>query len=273
MQNPTLNSSQISLTPENTTVTHDQCVYIRVRRGLLQSFLTGTNPPTTPPSGHLYLIKGTIEDIRLYAGTTVDWVIKVAHLICSPVGVGQVYIHTTGTPQYWYDRDRGTDWRQVHLDDQLLPGIYEFESSVPIVLSQLSSRQTRSKTSSGSESSASTFCQGITERDGGTCVVTSAPSSLVASHLIPKRMGTEGAKAVVTEFVGAQAAIHVHKFHPMTGVLLLSPLSDRVDQYILGFYHNTVGNHTCSATLLLNFFTVTRVIHTHFIILTLWRRI
>ena len=31
--------------------------------------------------------------------------------------------------------------------------------------------------------------------------------SLIASHLIPKRMGTDGAKEVVTRFVGAQAAI------------------------------------------------------------------
>ena len=33
----------------------------------------------------------------------VDWVIKVAHLICSPLRQGRVYTHTTGTPYDWYD--------------------------------------------------------------------------------------------------------------------------------------------------------------------------
>ncbi len=262
MQIPIPHSSQISLTSEEepagqstatTMMTHDQYIYIRVRSNLLRSFQPAT---TNPPTRHLYLIKGTIEDIRRYAGTTVDWVIKVAHLICSPTRVGQVYIHTTCTPQYWYDRDRGTDWRQVLLGGPLLPGIYEFESSVPIVLSRLSIRKTRSKTSLRSESSASTFNRKIKKRDGGTCVITSAPSSLIASHLIPKRMGTEGAKAVVMEFVGAQTAIDVHRFHPMIGIFLLSSLDKRVDLYKLGFYHNAVSDDICSAILLLNFATV-----------------
>jgi hypothetical protein len=58
----------------------------------------------------------------------------------------------------------------------------------------------------------------------------------------------------LSEFVGTQAAIHVHKFHPMIGVLLISTLSERVDQYILGFYHNTVSNHTCLASLIVQLF-------------------
>ncbi|CAA7268420.1 unnamed protein product [Cyclocybe aegerita] len=233
-----------------TSASHDQNIYIRVRRSLLQPISSTTiNPPPseTPTAGrssaYLYLIEGTIQDIGLYAGTTVDWVIKVAHLICAPFGAGQVYTHTTGTPQNWYNRDRGTDWRRVSLGDPLLPGIYEFETSSPIVLSRLSDRQSRSKTSRGSESSATAFRRDIQLRDG-VCVVTGALSSFVASHLIPKRMGTDGAKTVVTEFVGAQAALGVHRFHPMIGILLLKTLDDRVDQYTLGFYHNTDDTYT-----------------------------
>ena len=229
---------------QGTKETDNQYLYIRVRRGLLQS-CHDENPSATPPSSsgpaHLYLIKGTINEIRRYAGNTVDWVIKVAHLICSPTGAGQVYTHTAGIPEYWYGRDRGADWRQVDPGDPLLPGIYEFESNVPIHLSQLSGRQSHSKTSSGSRSDSASFSQRITERDGRKCVASDALFPLVPTHLIPKRMGTEGAKAVVTKFVGAQAAIHVHKFHPMTGLLLVSPLSIRVNQYILGFYHNMVS--------------------------------
>jgi hypothetical protein len=33
---------------------------------------------------------------------TVDWVIKIAHLLCDPLGAGQVFTHTSGTPLYYY---------------------------------------------------------------------------------------------------------------------------------------------------------------------------
>ena len=48
-------------------------------------------------------------------------------------------------------------------------------------------------------------------------------------HLIPKRMGTEGAKSVLREFVVEEAALQVHRFHPMIGTLLFGPLGDLVD--------------------------------------------
>jgi len=65
MQDP-IPHSQISLTPEEaasqstTTITHDQYIYIRVRRNLLQ--------PIQPA----HLIKGTTQDIgRYHAGVSV----------------------------------------------------------------------------------------------------------------------------------------------------------------------------------------------------------
>lgn len=66
--------------------------------------------------------------------------------------------------------------------------------------------------------------------------------SLIASHLIPKRMGTNGAEEVVRRFVGEQAAREVHRFHPAIGVLLVSTLDTLVDDHQLGFYHFTVRN-------------------------------
>ncbi|KAJ3502954.1 hypothetical protein NLJ89_g8654 [Agrocybe chaxingu] len=240
MQNPTQTMTSLS---------HDQNIYIRVHRSLLQPIPTTTtnssNPQTAgPPSAHLYLIKGTLQDIGRYAGATVDWVIKVAHLICAPSGAGQVYTHSTGTSQDWYHRDKGTNWRQLVLGDPLLPGIYEFETNSLIVLSRLSDRQSHSKTSMGSESSSATFQRDIETRDGMACVVSGASSSLIASHLIPKRIGTDGAKAIVTDFVGAQATLGVHRFHPMIGIFLLKTLDDRVDRYTLGFYHVTGDTYT-----------------------------
>ena len=201
-----------------TLASFNQCVYIRVRRTLLQPASTpaATNQPTSTtsrPSAHLYLIEGTIQDIRRYAGTTMDWVIKVAHLICSPLRQGRIYTHTTGTPHEWYHRDKGPYWRQVVQDDQLVPGIYEFEVDFPIGLSRLNERLFHSITSMGDKSSALTFRQQIEIREDGRCAVTRLRQQLVASHLIPKRMGTEGVKSVVADFVGAQEAHYAHKFY------------------------------------------------------------
>ena len=64
--------------------------------------------------------------------------------------------------------------------------------------------------------------------------------SLIASHLVPKRLGTNGAKEVVTRFMGAEAARDIHRFHPCFGILLTSTLNNLVDRYKLGFYDATV---------------------------------
>ena len=66
-------------------------VYIRVRKANLQ-----TLDPGQESTGHMYLIQGTFSDISRYAGTTVDWVIKIAHLMCDPLGAGQIFTHTSG---------------------------------------------------------------------------------------------------------------------------------------------------------------------------------
>jgi hypothetical protein len=76
-------------------------------------------------------------DVSRYADTTVDRIFKIAQLICDPLGVGQVFTHTTGTPSDWYALDRAASWRQVVQGDTLHAGIYELEPSNlnPIVLS------------------------------------------------------------------------------------------------------------------------------------------
>jgi hypothetical protein len=84
-----------------------QTLYIRVHQSLVFPNPTFVNlPPSIPQlSGHLYLIQGSIDDIGQYTSATVDWIIKVAHFICDPSGIGEVYTHRMGTPLYWYDRD------------------------------------------------------------------------------------------------------------------------------------------------------------------------
>lgn len=170
-----------------------------------------------------------------------DWVIKIAHLICNPCSAGQVYTHTTGSLSDWFLLDRDPSWWEVVQGDPLHPGIYEFDTAGPIVLSKISKCKSHSQTSLiGSDSlepNATTFLNQIRQRDGNRCVVTGAELSLVASHLIPKCLGTDGAKGIVTRFSGEQAAQDINKFDPRIMILLSDTLDTLVDLYDLGFYH------------------------------------
>jgi len=219
--------------------------------------MTNLHPETLPPgqqlSGHLYLIEGTFGDISRYAGTTVDWVIKIAHLLCEPLGNGRVYTHTTGTPDIWRSSDRDPSWQEVVEGDPLHPRIYEFESTFPITLSKISDRQSRSVTTQGSasRSSANAFRRILEQRDS-VCVVCRYRAPLVASHLIPRRIGTDGAKTIVERFVGVFEATDIHDFHPKIGILLFIALDTWVGRYQAGFYHITVSHPTHLIIVLLN---------------------
>ena len=197
-------------------------------------------------SGHLYLIEGAFGNITRYAGNTVDWVIKMAHLLCEPLGDGRVYTHTTGTPTIWQNSDRDSSWQEVVQGDLLHPGIYEFESTSPITLSKICDRQTRSVTSRGSVSvsNSTTFRRRLSQRDGGGCAVTTNQASVIASHLIPRRIGSDSAKDIVERFAGAIEAADIHQYHPKIGLLLFSGIDHLVDIFQAGFYQNAVSHQT-----------------------------
>ncbi|KAF9510047.1 hypothetical protein BS47DRAFT_1348462 [Hydnum rufescens UP504] len=234
-------------------------VYIRVRQARILPIPTPppaanplpagpppAGPPLTgpPPADHLYLIEGRLEDVMRYAGQTVDWLIRVAHLICEPLGAGRLYTHPTGTASDWYHLDRTPIWHQVNPGDLLLPGIYEFELTGLLLLSKISERDLHSVTTAGAQSSSTMFRELLHLRDGSQCVVTEAVTSLIASHLIPKRLGSDGARDVVTRFSGAQAALGIYSFAPKIGILLWSPLDTLVDHFHLGFYHEMGDTYT-----------------------------
>jgi hypothetical protein len=62
-------------------------------------------------SHHLYLIQSSFGDISQYVGATVDWIIRIAHLICDPLGTdGHIFTHTRGMSAEWYNHDRTLDW-------------------------------------------------------------------------------------------------------------------------------------------------------------------
>lgn len=61
------------------------------------------------------------------------------------------------------------------------------------------------------------------------CVVKLIVTSLVASHLIPKRIGTEGAQDIAKRFSGEQTVIGIHRYDPRIGILLSTPLNSLVE--------------------------------------------
>jgi hypothetical protein len=242
MQEPTsaaeMSSNRIqpvSVLPVSVPPETSQSVYIRVPTATLQ-----TLSPGQQPSGHLYLIEGTLEEFTKFAGTTVDWILWIAHLLCDPLGIGHIFTHTTGTLLDWQTSDRNSTWREVIHGDPLLPGIYEFESTHPIILSKISDWQSRSVTTRGSQSTASTFHTLTLQRDAA-CAVTRISSPLVASHLIPRRIGSDGVKAIVERFVGVTEATGIHEYDPRIGIMLFSSLNYTVDHYQVGLYHITVS--------------------------------
>jgi hypothetical protein len=89
-------------------------------------------------------------------------------------------------------------------------------------------------------------------RRDNVCVVTGTPNAIVASHLIPKHMGSDGALDVVTRFAGVHDVIGVHRYDPRIGILLLRSLSTLVDFYQLGFYHVTVSQMHWSLILVID---------------------
>ena len=216
----------------------DQKVYIRVHYS--DVIVDNTDLDPSAPR-HLYLIEGKFDDIARHAGDTIDWIIRVSNLICDPSGKGHIYTHTEGTPSYRYDKDRDADWRQVALGDPLLAGIYEFVANDHITLSKICERNTHSVTSrrTATTAHANTFRRNLEERDVA-CVVTGNDVSLVASHLVPKRVGDEGAETIMERFVGEGEGRGIHRFHPSLGILLVSTLDSMVDLNKLGFYHEMV---------------------------------
>ena len=126
-----------------------------------------------------------------------------------------------GDKSFW-----ATHWSQGFMNSSLLA------SSLSSISEQL---RDHSLTSIGSVSSAATFCRDVGLRDGA-CVVTQEPVALIASHLIPKRVGNDGAKEVVSRFVAAREACNIHIwFHASLGILLVSTSDNLVDCFKLGF--------------------------------------
>ncbi|KAM6493658.1 hypothetical protein JOM56_010019 [Amanita muscaria] len=221
-------------------------LYLRVSRGflnLLPAATAGqTDPQPLPPPpgtiGHLYVIRASLQDLRPFAGGTVDWLIRVARLIFEPLGTSSLFTFTADTLDSWLDRDMdSTQWRQVEQGEQLKATIYEFrpDNNAFITLSRMSLREGTSATTNTSQPQATAFRNMINERDG-KCIISQTPWSVAASRLVPKRLSDAAVTSVVRRFTGSDAA--VTRFDPTLGVLLFLPLDDRVGSYEVGFWNS-----------------------------------
>jgi hypothetical protein len=222
-------------------------LYLRIGRRFLNLLPDATeeqpNPQPMPPlpatTGNLNVIIAPLPDLRPFSGNTVDWLIRVARLIFEPRGTSSLYTFTTGTVESWLEREMVQEqWRMVEDGEQLRSTIYEFrpDSNAPITLTRLSLRRTRSVTTNTSADRANTFREALLQRHQ-RCIISPIrlPQLLIASHLIPRRLGDSGVQSVINRFTDVSTP--VDRYNPIIGVPLYLSLDVWVDTYRLGFWN------------------------------------
>jgi hypothetical protein len=222
-------------------------LYLRVNRKFLLLLPAATpdqpNPQASAPlpgtTGNLNVIIANLRQLRPFAGNTVDWLIKVARLMFEPLGTSSLYTFTTESLEWWLDREmEPSTWRQVVHGEQLRATIYEFrpDNDALIALTRMSLRHTRSVTTNTSRPRATEF-RNVLLRRHKTCIVSPHPleSLVIASHLIPRRLGDAGVQSAVQRFTGS--SIIVDRYDPLVGVPLLATLDLLTDHYDMGFWN------------------------------------
>ena len=223
-------------------------LYLRVDRRFLQLFPDTTaddpNPlPVPPPAGTtgiLNVIIADLRDLQPFSGNTVDWLIAVASFVFEPLGMGSLYTFTTQTLDYWLGRQMDhSQWRVVSPGENLTATIYEFRraNDALITLTQISHPQQteRSHTTNTSQPRVTQFQTACLQRDRA-CIVLSRNPGGIASHLIPRRLGDAGVRAVFQRFTPEPVAV-VDRYDPRLGVMLSRNLDSLVDTYDLGFWN------------------------------------
>jgi hypothetical protein len=226
-----------------TTASSTPKLYLRIARRLLNLIPAETEEQPIPPlpgtTGNHNVIIAPLRDLRPFSGDTVDWLIRVARLIFEPLGTGSLYTFTTGTVESWLEREMVQgQWRVVQDGEQLMSTIYEFrsDSNAPITLTRLSLRQARSVTTNTSADRGQVFRDALLRRHH-QCIISSVshPAILIASHLIPRRLGDSGVQSVIDLFTTLSTT--VNRYNPMIGVPLLQTIDTWVDGFKLGFWN------------------------------------
>ena len=250
------NKPQCPPVPDNGS----QTLYLRLNRRFLLQFPDATedkpNPQPLPPppgtAGNLIVINASLSDLRPFAGDTVDWLIKVAKLIFEPLGTSSLYTFTTESPEWWLEREmEPSTWRIVAQGEQLRATIYEFrpDNDALVMLTQKSERHMRSVTTNTSSDRAASFRDALLRRDR-LCIISQQDRSMIASHLIPRRLGDNGVQAIIQRFAGSSTSLN--RFDPTIGVFLFTGLDMCVDAYNLGFWNiGPVGLYVLYSILLI----------------------
>jgi hypothetical protein len=221
-------------------------VYLRVNRRLLLIPNPPTenqpNPPSSQPAlgetGNLNVIAGLLLDIQTFAGTTVDWLIRVARLILDPRGVGILYTFQTGTVKYWLNREMTDSWRQVRAGERLVATIYEYRrlDGQPMDLTRICDCQIKSVPTHPTREEAE-FRDSILAQHT-KCIISRASydRTLTASHLIPACLGDDGVEYIFERFTGLSTPVTRH--HPSIAVPLNLFLDAFVATFGLGFWNS-----------------------------------
>jgi hypothetical protein len=218
-------------------------VYLRVNRRLVLLPNPPTesqpNPASSPPlngTGNLNVIAGPLLDIQNFAGTSVDWLIRMAKLILDPRGAGVLYTFQTGTVQYWLNHEMTDSWRQVGAGEELVSTIYEYRrlDGQLMDLTRICDRHTDLVALPTREELEfrDTFLAQHTE-----CIISRASLDgiLAASHLIPACLGDDVVQYIFERFTGLSNPVTKH--HQSTAVPLNLFFNAFVTAFNLGFWN------------------------------------
>jgi hypothetical protein len=230
---------------KNRSKTTTAVLYLRIARRFLNLLPAPTddqpNPQPLAPlpgtAGVLNAIVVPLSDLYPFSGNTVDWLIRIARLIFQPLGMSSLYTFTTGSVQSWLNREMvEEEWRMVQFGEELMPTIYEFRPDSLITPTRISTRQARSMTTTNSANRSTPFRDILLQRHN-QCVISTEQihDNLVASHLIPRRLGDSGVQSAIRDFTNIPPTT-VNIFSPIIGVPLFTTLDTFVDSFQLGFW-------------------------------------
>jgi len=166
--------------PEKVENAPSQLIYLRINRRLLNQLSEATEieadpepiPPAPDTTGNLNIIIAELPDLQPYTAGNIDWLPKVARLILEPLGTSSLYTFTSGSVEYWLDKDfDGSQWREVQAGEQLQATIYEFRpnNNIFVTPTRICARHARSVTTIESADQATKFREALLSRDTACC--------------------------------------------------------------------------------------------------------
>ncbi|KAE9396819.1 hypothetical protein BT96DRAFT_824181 [Gymnopus androsaceus JB14] len=192
---------------------------IHHREDVLTAYTASARPGNG--QGYLDLLEGELAEFEHFTGNEhSQWLIDVAHGLCDPR-------HKRGLLWVW---DSNGQDSLVNPGDPLRALVYEYRVPVPIRLTKISHRQSKSVTDT--LGAGGTMRSDVLSRDGNCCWISGVKAlSLIKSHACPKRMGNAQSSFIYEEFTGTAPPPGLTIYNPRFGI----SLSRSVDFYF-GLY-------------------------------------